>query len=117
MMKSVAELALSLKVAMLTLISGFGSFVAMAWLHIESAIPSITAIVTLIAGIIIAVAHYCKMVIDNRAARQQARINELTIKSMRLEHESRELENEQTKLENKLLKKQLGIVDGDNQKG
>jgi cell shape-determining protein MreC len=117
MMKSVGELALNLKVATLTLISGFGSFVATVWLHIESAIPSIAAVVALITGIIIAVAHYCKMITDNRAAKQQARINELTIKSMRLEHESRELDNEQTKLENKLLKKQLGIVDGDNQKG
>lgn len=107
MMKFVGELALNLKVATLTLTSAIGSFFAIVWLHIESAIPQMTAFVSLIVAIVIGVAHYCKLVRENRESRENSKLKELEMDLRRIEKEGELLQNEGDRLDN--IQKDLTI--------
>lgn len=111
-MKWFADLALSLKVAMPTLISGL-SLGAVDWVvKFDSALPSIASVIAIIGAIIIAVSHYCKMVWDNHHARAKARLDEIEIEHNNLEKEGEAKENklkdlliEEQELKNRILKK------------
>lgn len=114
MMRFAADLVLSLKVAMPTLISGLGLGLADFWFHFDSAIPSIAALVALIASIIIAVSHYCKMVWDNRHARAKARLDEIEIEQEAKDSRLKDLLIREQELKNSILEKQA--ENGDNKK-
>lgn len=113
-MKWFADLALSLKVAMPTLISGL-SLGAIDWMvKFESSLPSIASIVAIIGAIIIAVSHYCKMVWDNRHARAKARLDEIEIEQEAKDSRLKDLLIREQELKNSILEKQA--ENGDNKK-
>ena len=81
------ELVLNTKLAILMSASGIGAFLVELMLKYDSFIIKASATVSFITLIIMAVARYCKMVNDNRAAREATRLNEVTLEHMRLENE------------------------------
>lgn len=107
MMKFVADLALDLKVATLTLTSGAALGVADALVNFDSALPKIASVVTIITGIVICTSHYCKMVWDNRHARAEARLKELAIAGEQKDNKLKDELIKEQKLKNKLLEKEI----------
>lgn len=83
----VTEAALNTKLAILMSASGMGAFFADLFMKYDLMIVKGTATVSFITLCIMAVAKYCKMVNDNRAAREATRVNELLLEKMRLENE------------------------------
>jgi hypothetical protein len=106
MMRYVAELAPSLKVAMPTLISGFTLGAIDWWVKFESQLPAIASIVAIIGGVIIAASHYCKMVWDNRHARAKARLDEIEIEQEVKDSRLKDLLIREQEIKNSILEKQ-----------
>ncbi len=105
-MKFAAALALDLKVALTTLLSGLSLWFADFIMSFESAMPAIAGIIATITGIIVGVSHYCKMVWDNHHARAKARLDEIEIEGERKDNELKDLLILEQKLKIKALEKQ-----------
>lgn len=112
-MRFVADLAPSLKVATPTLISGLSLGALDWWVKFESALPSIASLIAIIASIIIALSHYCKMVWDNHHARAKARLDEIEIEGEEKDNKLKDLLIKEQQLKNRILEKQA--KHGDNE--
>lgn len=93
----VTDLVLNTKLAIMMSASGIGAFLVELMLKYDSFIIKASATVSFITLCIMAVAKYCKIVNDNRAAREATRVNELLLEKMRLENEKLKQEIEENK--------------------
>lgn len=91
------DLVLNPWLTILMIANAISSWAAEVFLQYDSMIVKSSATVSLIVLIITGVAKYCKIVNDNRAAREATRVNELLLEKMRLENEKlkKELEDKE----------------------